>query len=166
MTRNMTRFLFLFIFYILTLNSASAACPSGSQYENRYFSTELQMRLNGRGEFHKCLNQDYPDLNNLRDSYGIGRGGKSTFKCENITVYGYMGNPQDIEVMSSVGFVKFYKKIGSYSDFGQPKKFCKGNNCYEEQFETLKWEHGETGTLLESKYIMREIYENCSEITF
>jgi hypothetical protein len=121
------------------------------------------MRFQSEGEFSTCLNQDYPDSNNFRDSWGVSYG-NSLYQCGDISVKGFLGNPQELKVLSSVGYVIF-DRDGYSSDF-KKRNFCKKNNCFEESSHISKWKHWDSQTIIEFKYIMRNVFEGCNEVTF
>ena len=133
-----------FILLVLTKSSAIAACPPGYKEKEKYKYTEVQMRFQGGGEFNRCLNQDHPEKNNYRDSWGVGYG-DATYKCGNVTVRGYLKNPQSLYVMSSVGYIGF----GRGDIFDQKRRnFCKKNTCFEEYSNVSNWKNLETGKTL------------------
>ncbi len=69
---------------------SSVGCPSGYQRYERYKSLQIKMRWLGEGgEFSTCLNQEYPEKNNFRDSWGTGDG-VAWFKCGALNVRGYL----------------------------------------------------------------------------
>jgi len=151
------------ILLVLTTSSAIAACPSGYKEKEKYKSEEVQMRFQGRGEFNRCLNQDYPKLNNYRGSWGV-RYGDATYKCGDITVRGYLGNPQKLMVRSSAGYVQF-NRYGFGSD-GRRRNICKKNTCFEEISGISNWKHRGSQTKIEFKLIRRIIFEGCTKVTF
>jgi hypothetical protein len=158
----------ILIALILVLSSVSntfASCPSGYQANDKFKSTEIQMRFKGKGNFNRCLNQSNPDRNNYRDSWGVSYG-HATYQCGDITVHGYLGNPQVLKVKSSLGFVEFDRRSSDYSSYGERRNFCKKDNCFEESSHINEWIHRGTQTVLEYKYISRNVFEECREITF
>jgi hypothetical protein len=151
------------ILLVITTSSAIAACPSGYKEKEKYKSTEIQMRFQGGGEFNRCLNQSHPEKNNYRDSWGVSYG-DATYKCGDITVRGYLGNPQGLQVMSSVGYVQFNRD--GYSRDHKRRNFCKKNTCFEEISDVSNWKHRDTRTRIEFKYIIRKVFEECTKVTF
>jgi hypothetical protein len=149
------------ILLVLTTSSAIAACPSGYKHKETIKSSEVQMRFKGRGEFNTCLNQNHPNLNNNRGSYGLNYG-KATYKCGDITVRSYLGNPQKLLVKSSAGFVNF-NRYGFGRDGGR-RNLCKGNVCLEASSQISNWAYKDHR--IELKYINKIIFNQCTKVTF
>jgi len=124
------------------------------------------MRFQGEGEFNRCLNQDYPEKNNFRDSWGVK--GYALFKCGDITVHGYI-NGNKLNVKSSVGYVIFEDLLGNGEQSFQSSKsrnYCKKNNCFKEDAALYKLQHWNSQKIIEYKRIQRYVFEDCTEITF
>jgi len=153
------------------VNSAAGvkytACPAGYKEKKVYKITEMLMRFKGEGEFKRCLNQTQPELNNAKDSWGIGY---ANFRCGNIQVLGNLNTMGDLQVRSSAGWLQFIK-------YGQNKsipnrKFCKKIKMHKE--DSCFQENGFVGLLynpsvtkeIEYQRINRTVYERCTEITF
>ena len=145
------------------VDGPTSGCPSGYKAKDSFSSTEIQILFKGKGEFMTCLNQYYPDKNNYRDSWGINYG-ESVFQCGNISVQGYLGNLQQLQVKSSVGFVTFRRNGYESNDIN--RSFCKKNTCFTERSHIQEWAHWDSQTFIEQKYISRNVFEECTEVTF
>ena len=166
------------IFFILVPSSSIALCPQGYIETKEYESIEATMRWRGKGEFKRCLNQDYPARNNFRDSWGTNYG-YANYKCGNIEVYGYLaaGNYREVKSSNaSIGSVKFVSPSGLYLNppvFDSPgdsrRQFCKQKGesvtCFDERKGYQFWMTPNYSNVLEELWYLREVSE-CAEVTF
>jgi hypothetical protein len=170
--------LIVLIFFILVPSSSIALCPQGYIEIKEYESIEATMRWRGKGEFKRCLNQDYPARNNFRDSWGTNYG-YANYKCGNIEVYGYLGGGNYREVKSSnasIGSVKFESPSGLFlnppegtSPRNERRQFCKQKGesvtCYDENKTYSFWMNRNYNNILEGITFYRDVSE-CAEVTF
>ena len=140
--------------------------PTGYLAKEVYNSREVQLRFRGEGEFNRCLNQKYPEMNNHRQNWGVDYG-DAPYKCGDVTVKAYLGNPAPLEGMSSAGFVPFVDCGYDCGDIGEESKnYCKGKNCFEERAVTRNYKHKGSGKIIEYKQFFRRVFEECSKTTF